>query len=203
MNNHQDHQRMSTGLKITLVVLFLLVFISLGLNMYLIQQLAQARNTAVQTLRRLAPAVEQTLADVDSELEAFQQSTLTFQIEVDQQIPLQTEIPFNESIEIPVQVTIPVQQEIKTTVMMDPFQAGLEIPVDITVPIDMEFPIDQVVPVAINRAIPISTTVPLSLTVPINIPVSNTDLAPYIDKLRQGLNQLQESAGSTLSEMGP
>jgi len=202
MPENQNRQPLPTGLKITLVVLFLLVFLSLGLNFYLIQQLVQARNTAVQAIRQIAPAVEQTFADVDSELEAFQQSTLTFQIDVNQQIPIQTEIPFNESVEIPVQVTIPFKQNIETTVMMDPFQAGLEIPVDVTVPVDVEFPIDEVVPVSLNRTVPISTTVPLSLTVPISIPISNTNLAPYIEKLRQGIDQFRESAGSTLSKVG-
>ncbi len=192
---------MSNRLKITLAILFTLVIISLGLNLFLIFQLMQTRRQLLQIVTDVKPALQETFDTVGQELETFQNSTLQFNIQIDQQVPINTDIPFNETVDVPVQVVIPVKEEIETTVMMDPFQAGLEIPVDIVVPIDMEFPIDQVVSFTVARTVPISATIPLSLTVPINIDINNTDLAPYVEQLREGLDTLEKTVDETLNTM--
>jgi hypothetical protein len=187
------------AIKIILLLLTILVLVSLGLNWYLIQQWQQARAQVSQFGRDLQPVVQETFDQVDADLAEFQQSSLEFTFRVNQTLPIQTSIPFNESIDIPVQVVIPVQQEIQTTVMMDPFQTGFQIPVDVTVPIDLEFPIDETVAIEIDRTIPISTSVPLSLTLPITIPINDTNLAPYLDRIRDGADNFEEKLNQTLS----
>jgi hypothetical protein len=111
---------------------------------------------------------------------------------VQQEFPVQVEVPFNESLEVPIQATIPISQEIQTTILLDPFQAGLNIPTDVTVPVNLDVPIDLSIPVSIDRTIPISTSVPLDLNVPIAIQISDTELAPYLERLRAGLGSLEE-----------
>ncbi len=181
------------ALKVIIITLFGLVLASLALNWYLISQLLAVRNQALNTIQTVKPMAQNALQQADEELASFQNSTLEFNVTIDQELPINVEIPFNESIEIPIDVTIPINQQIETTVMMDPFQAGLEIPVDINVPVDVEVPINMVFPVEIDCTIPISTNVPINLNVPININVADTDLTQYIQQLREGLASLNES----------
>ncbi len=180
-------------LKIIIIILFVLVFLSLGLNGFLISQLLSARQQALGLVQNFKPMVQDTLSQVDTELETFQESTLEFNVKIDQILPIDVEIPFNETVEVPINLVIPIEQQIQTTVMMDPFQAGLEIPVKIDVPISVEVPIDVVLPVTIDRTIPISTNVPINLDVPPAIEVSETDLVLYIEQVRQGIGSFNES----------
>lgn len=191
----------STGIKITLVVLFVLVLLSLGLNGFLIWQLASARAQAVSSIKKIQPQIGETMRQVDAELAGFKDSSLQFNVDVNRQIPIETEIPFDEVIEIPVQVTVPISQNFATTIQVDPFGSGFTVPMDIEVPIDMEFPIDQVISIPINKSIAISTTVPLSMTVPIDIAIGETELAPFIDRFRATLNSLAESVNAALSSL--
>ena len=189
----------STGVKVALAVLFVLVLISLALNLYLVQQLTAARNQAATALKGVQPQISEAFSEIDSELENLQSTSLQFSIDVNQQVPIAAQVPFNEAIEIPVQVTIPIQEEFATTIMVDPFGSGFTVPMDVVVPIDMEFPIDQVVPITVEKSVDISTTVPLSLTVPLEIDIEDTDLAPYINRLREGLGNFEQALNKSLS----
>jgi len=187
------------ALKIIIIILFALVFLSLGLNWYLISELLRVRQQAIQTLRDINPVAQEALLKADTELEAFQNSTLEFTVNIDEELPVDVEIPINKRVEIPINVIVPISEQIQTTVMMDPFQAGLEIPVDIDVPVEVEVPIDVVLPVEINETIPISTTVPVKVDVPIAVDVSDTDLVPYIEQLRQAIAGFGQSLAQMIS----
>jgi hypothetical protein len=180
------------SLKFSIIILFILVFISLGLNWYLISQLLRARQQAIDTVQAFKPVAQNALAEVDRELAAFQESTIAFTVDVKQDFPIQMEIPINEVVQIPISVTLPIKQEFETTISVDPLQTGLEIPVDVVVPVDVEVPIDVTVPIEIDRTIPISTSIPLDLDFPIAIAVSDTDLVAYIERLREGLAGARE-----------
>ena len=188
---------LSRGLKFTLGLLFALVLVSIGINLFLVWQLRQLRQQAIETIDRLEPQLETALDRTDARLEQFQQSTLTFDVEVDEVIPVQADVPFNETIEIPVQITIPIEEDFETIITVNAL--GAEIPVPIVVPVLMEFPIDEVVTVTVSRTIPLSTSVPLSLAVPVQIDISDTELAPYLQELRQGLDAVKETVNETIS----
>lgn len=179
---------MSTkGLKISIVILFILVFVSLGLNWYLIIQLSSARRQAIALVQEFKPAAQNALSTVDTELGTFEESTIEFNVEINQDFPVDVEIPIDETVKVPISTTIPIKQEFETTILMDPLQSGLEIPVDVVVPVDVEVPVDVVVPISVKQTIPIATNIPLNLDVPIMIKVSETDLVTYIQQLRQGI----------------
>jgi hypothetical protein len=188
---------LSRGLKLTLALLFALVLISIGINLFLVWQLMQLRQQAIETIDRLEPQLEIAFDQTDTRLEEFQKSTLTFAVEVNEVIPVQANVPFNETIEIPVQITIPIEEDFETIITVNAL--GAEIPVPVVVPVLMEFPIDEVVTVTISRTIPLSTSVPLSLAVPIQIDISDTELAPYVQELRQGLDAVKETVNETIS----
>lgn len=175
------------GLKASIIILFILVFVSLGLNWYLISQLLRTRREAIAFIQEVKPVAQGTLSTVATELQSFEESTIEFKVEINQDFPVEVEIPLDEALEIPIAVTVPIRQEFETTILMDPLQAGLEIPVDIMVPVDVEVPIDVVVPISVKRTIPITTNIPLDLDFPIMIKVSETNLVTYIEQLRQGI----------------
>ena len=179
-------------LKLSIITLFILVFISLGLNWYLISQLLRVRQQAINTVQELKPAAQNALVEVDRELAAFQESTIAFNVDIEQDFPIEMDIPIQEVVQVPISVTLPIKQEFETTIMIDPLQTGFQIPVDVVVPVDVEVPIDVVVPIEIDRTIPISTSIPLNLDFPIAIEVSDTDLVVYIERLREGLAGAKE-----------
>ena len=184
---------MSKGAKISIILLFILVLLSLMLNGFLIWQWWTFQQQTQQTLQKYQPIIMDGVSQAIDNLAAFEQSTIEFDIQVQQEFPVQVEIPFQETLEVPIQTTMPISQEIRTTIMIDPFQTGLSIPTDVSVPVNLEVPIDMNIPISIDRTIPISTTVPLDKDVPIAIEVSQTELAPYLERLRTGLISIEEA----------
>jgi hypothetical protein len=184
---------MSRGAKTAVVILFILVLLSLALNGFLLWQWWMFRQQVQSGLRRFQSLAHESLTQAIGELETFQQSSIEFEVTIQQDFPIELEIPINETIEVPIDTTIPIQQEIETTVLIDPLQTGLEFPTDVTVPIDLEVPIDLSIPVSIDRTIPFSTTIPIDVDVPLSIEVSETALAPYLEQLRLGLISLDQT----------
>jgi hypothetical protein len=187
--------------KVILVILFILICVSLGLNGFLLWKLYSFEQQAQTTVRNLVPIAQESLDQTVADLEAFQESTIEFDLQVKQDFPVKVDIPFNETIEVPIQLTLPISQEINTTILLDPLQTGIGIPVDVTVPVDMEVPIDVSIPVSIDRTIPVSTTVPLDLDVPISIAINDTELAGYIERLRASLVDFEAFFDQVLSEV--
>ncbi len=179
---------MSKSGKVALILLFILVLISLGLNVYLYWQISQVRQKGLGLVGNIRSALPTAI----SELEAFQKTTITQDIRIKQEFPIQAEIPFNQTLDIPIQATVPISQVINTTVTLGAPGSGLAIPVDVNVPVNVDVPIETSVSITIDRTLPISTTIPLDLTVPLAIKVNETGLAKYIEQLRTGLKSLDE-----------
>jgi hypothetical protein len=179
---------MSKSGRVALVLLFILVLISLGMNVFLYWQINQTRQKGLELVRTARGA----LPGAISELEAFEKTTITHDFQINQEFPVQTEIAIKQTLDIPIQTTVPISQVIDTTVMVGAPGTDLAIPLPVNVPVNVEIPIDTTVSITIDRTVPISTTIPLDLTVPLAIKVSETDLAQYIEQLRAGLKSLDE-----------
>jgi hypothetical protein len=188
-------------LKVTIIILFVLVFLSLGLNLYLIWELIRVQQQAYTLAREYIPTIQATLSQAADNLQTFQGSTLEFEVKVNEEFPVDVEIPINETIEVPIQVSVPIRQEFETTIVMDPLQSGLEIPVDVTVPVDVEIPVDVVVPVVIDRVIPISTTVPLALDVPIVVEMDKIELTGYLEQFQMMLISINSFLDQVLADI--
>jgi hypothetical protein len=184
---------MTRSAKIMITVLFVLVLLSLGLNGLLLWQWWSFQRRVEQTIQEVQPVLHEAISQAITDLEAFEQTPLEFDVKIDQEFPIETEISVNDSLEFPIQTTVPIKQDIETTVLLDPFQSGLEIPTDITVPVDIEVPLDLNVPVHIDESVPISTVIPVNLTVPLSIDVRETELGPYLQRLRQGLASFDQT----------
>jgi hypothetical protein len=183
---------MSKSAKALLVLLFILVLLSLGLNGFLLWQWRSFQQQVVGLGQTTHAALAQAVADLDT----FQESTIQFELPVNERIPIQAEIPLSQTLQVPIQTTIPITQNINTTVTVDIPELGVSLPLDVAVPVDMEVPVDLNVPVTIDQSVPISTTVPISLEVPISIKISDTQLTGYLERLRAALESIEKALSS-------
>jgi hypothetical protein len=183
---------MSKSAKALLVLLFILVLLSLGLNGFLLWQWRSFQQQVVGLGQTTRAALSQAVADLDT----FQESTIQFELPVNERIPIQAEIPLSQTLQVPIQTTIPITQSINTTVTVDIPELGVSLPLDVTVPLDMQVPVDLNVPVTIDQSVPISTTVPISLEVPISIKISDTQLTGYLERLRVALESIEKALSS-------
>lgn len=189
------------GIRVGVIVLFILVLVSLGLNVYLIAQLVRFQQQTQTLARELRPVLTETLSNTASDLDEIKNSTIGFNARIDTDFPVDLEIPINESINVPINTVVPIKQEIETTVMMSLFEGGLEVPVDVTVPVDVEVPIDTVVAIDVDQRIPISTTIPIKADFPVEIVIGETELASYIDHLSAALSTFAETADQYLQKL--
>jgi len=190
---------MSTTIKTLFIILFVLVFISLGLNIYLVWQLQQAQQDMKAVVQEVGPSVQASLEQTITDLKTFQDATIEFNVAVDEEFPVEAQIPFNETIEVPIKLTVPIRQDIETTIVIDVLGQGL--PVDVSVPVDVEVPIDTTITVPIDRTIDIATTVPLKMDVPIALEIGDTELAGYVDRIRESLVSFDTMLDQVLAEL--
>ena len=150
-----------------------------------------------QQLVELEPTVSAGIDDAIAGLETFSSSTLEFDVAIDQNLPINTEIVIDRTFTVPIKTSIPINESFETTIeVQGPF--GLTVPVDVTVPVDIDVPVDIEFELPVNETIPVEANVPVNLDVPINVDIAGTELAALADSLAAGL----ESFRDVLSGLG-
>jgi MFS family permease len=143
-----------------------------------------------EQLVALEPEISAGVEEAIAGLRTFGDSTISFDVNIDEVIPIDTEVVIQRTVQVPIKTTIPIQQSFDTTIRVDtPLGA---IPLDVNVPIDVEVPIDLVVDIPIDERVPIQDEFPVQLDVPIAINVGDTALAELTDSLAAGLQSLQD-----------
>ncbi len=191
---------MPKSAKVSIFVLFVLVVLSLTLNGLIIWQLLMARQQVQRSAREIGTIIQESLDRTIADLENVEDTSIEFNVAVNQDFPIDTEIAFEETIEVPIQMTVPISQTIDTVIFIE-LVGGVEVPVDIAVPVNVEIPIDNTIRVPFARSIPISTTIPLSTEVPINIDVGESQVAGQIVRLRQDLTSLSDLVERLLADL--
>lgn len=137
-------------------------------------------------LADLAPTVSAGLDEAIVGLEAFAGSTIDFNVDINETIPIDTTIDLNRTLSVPINETIPLEETINTTVTVaGPF--GIDIPLDISIPVAVDVPIVLDVDIPVDEQIPITTEIPVVLSVPLSVDVAGTELARLADSLQAGL----------------
>ena len=137
-------------------------------------------------LADLAPTVSAGLDEAIVGLEAFAGSTIDFNVDINETIPIDTTIDLNRTLSVPINETIPLEETINTTVTVaGPF--GIDIPLDISIPVAVDVPIVLDVDLPVDEQIPITTEIPVVLSVPLSVDVAGTELARLADSLQAGL----------------
>ncbi len=161
---------------LALLVLTAMVVLSLTLNALIIVTLLWVRDIALEEV-----------ADARSLVNGIRNTTFSHTIEVSQDIPVKTSVPFEEEVLVPVNTTIPLNTNVIVPIDLGPLGTY-----DIDIPIRAAIPINLEVAVPIKETIEIDTTVPLELTVPIEISVSETSLNEQLDKQDRALDRIEQ-----------
>jgi hypothetical protein len=149
--------------------------LSLLVHALTLARLFQVRNTLRTEIDRLAASVQAAKGD-----------QVRYDLPIDQQIPVNIDVPIRRSLEIPVNTEVRIRQNITL-----PIDTGFGT-IDIPIPIDANIPISTTVPVDFQQTVTISTTVPLRLTVPIQLDLGAPQIASYLDRLHQELLELRD-----------
>ena len=165
---------MKRGYLIALIVLTVLTLLSLTLNGVVIYGLLQAQRIALGAVSD-ARAIVTSIGDV----------TISYTVEVDQEIPVAASVPFYEEVVVPVNTVLPVETTVMVPINLGLISYSLEIPISTIIPVDLE------IAVPISTTIDVVTTVPLNVDVPIVIPISDTPLVDYLEELDAALAQME------------
>jgi MFS family permease len=144
-----------------------------------------------EQLVELEPQVSAGVAEAIDGLRTFGDSTIAFDVNIDEVIPIDTEVVIKRTVAVPIQTSIPIKETFDTTIEVAT-PLGFSVPLDVTVPVDIDVPIDLVVDIPIDETVPISEEFPVQLDVPIAIDVRETELAALTDSLAAGLESLQD-----------
>lgn len=156
-------------------VLAVLLALSLALHAATIYTLWQARSAARTQALTLAAEIGDAGQDV-----------IRVSVPLNQPIPVQASVPIRKTINVPISTTIPLDTE---------FDVPVRTPLgtyQVTVPFKHDVPIRLTAPVTLDETVQISTTVTLDTELALALPVSETPLAAYLTRLRQGLLDLAE-----------
>ncbi len=195
---------------LTLVMssLAVLVILSLAANGYLLARsqrtddrvdevaggaavLAAQAGGFFEQVTALGPLLRDALDQADAELEALRTSSVAFDVEVDQVIPIAASFPFRRSLTIPIDTTIPIQEEFETRVTVEG-PLGIDVPLDVLIPVDIVVPLSLSLPIEIDEMIEVDTEFPLRLNVPVEVDIAGTDFAQLAERLQQGIASIRE-----------
>ncbi len=141
--------------KIATYVLSLFLLLSLSVNIITITSLARARTKAVAIIDEARDA-----------LDSLSYKPFTFDLAVDKDLPLETEISVNQVIEIPIDINYPVDTTIYSNVNLP--VVGTQ---RIAIPIKGNIPVKTTIEVPINMLVPVSANYSLETTIPVEISI--------------------------------
>ena len=157
------------------VLMLTLLTVSLLIHALTIARLLSVRDTLRTEIELLANSVETAKRD-----------QIHYTLPIDQQIPIDMNVPIKRSLVIPINTQVHIKQDIVLPVNTAFGNLNIPIPVDANVPISTTVPID------FDQTVNISTTVPLKLNVPIQINLGSSELSGYLDRLHQALLDLRD-----------
>lgn len=157
------------------VVMIVLLAISLLIHALTLSRLLSVRATLRDEVGRLAEAVQNA-----------KQQQLRYDLPIDQQVPINVDVPIQRQLEVPINTSVQIKQEITL-----PIDTGLGV-INVPVPIDASVPISTSVPIAFDQTVNISTTVPIQLNLPVQVDPGSGQLGDYLDRLYAALLELRD-----------
>jgi hypothetical protein len=157
-------------------VMLVLLTASLLVHALTLTQLFRVRNTLRGQIEQLAASVE-----------AAKHQEVRYDLPIDQQVPIDLDVPISRSLTIPIRTSVRIQQEINL-----PIDTGVAGQIQIPIPIDATVPVSTTVPIDFDQTVNISTTVPLRLNVPIRVDLGAPQLSGYLDQLHDALLRLRD-----------
>lgn len=168
-------QETRRGLRPLETVMIALLAISLVIHALTIGRLLNVRNTLRSEVDQLASSVQ-----------SARSSRVSYDMPIDQELPVNIDVPIQRSLEVPIDTEVRINQTINVPVTTALGTFNLPIPLDVTIPISTTAPIN------FDQTINISTTVPIELDVPINVDLGRDPVAGYLDRLYNALLELRD-----------
>lgn len=149
------------------LLLWLIVLVSLGLNVFLFITLNNIRTQARTQVEA-----------ANDRLDAIEVGEYELPIEVDETLPVSFTVPFSDTFVVPISATIPVSASV-------PFSETIDVPINTNIPINttvsvplpaignipIPIPIVTNIPVNLNVSVPISRSIPVELDIPVNLTI--------------------------------
>ncbi|MEM9776408.1 MAG: hypothetical protein AAF902_17660 [Chloroflexota bacterium] len=196
-------------------LLWIIAILSLLINIGLIAGILYMLNQVSDQLSAAADTVEANqISNFDIPVKVDETIPVKFTVEykdefnvpVDTTIPVSTSLDFKDTIVFPINEviavdtsvaikipilnqTIPIEIPIKTDI---PVNLNIEVPIDYTIPVETEILVDLDLKVPVETEIPVDENIPVQLDFPVTVPLEDTELPDFIDRLAEGLRTAAE-----------
>jgi hypothetical protein len=161
-------------------LLWLLVIVSLAINVYLIRVLLQAREQLGLAASSAAVAVG-----------SLRTTSLDYTVPIRETLPVSFTVAYRDNFVVPISTTIPINVQL-TVPLRTPLGTF-----PINVPVVTDIPINLRPSIPLSLAVPISVTVPISVDVPIHIDLGTTALNDSLLGAEQYLIDVAAGLGVT------
>jgi len=163
-------------------LLWVVALASLALNVFLINTLLSARRQVAEAVGVVAQGLGQ-----------LRSARFTYQVHIEQTVPVNLSVPISDTIRVPIATTVPL----KTTL-----QVPIELPLlgtrIINVPVQTTIPVNLEVEVPVDLTVPIAATVPVVFDVPVEIALAGTPLDTALAGSQGYLEELAAELGTSL-----
>jgi hypothetical protein len=163
------------------LLLWLMVTLSLLLNLVMLRQVILARDLA-----------RQAVGDAAAVLENLQSQSFVYTFVIDDTLPVKTDVPLNATIPVTIRQNIPV--DVMVTVPVETVFG----PIDLDVPIQTNIPVNLQQDIVIDQVFTIDTAVPVYIEVPIDLKVRDTPLSELLESIKLRLEAMERSLSEPL-----
>jgi len=194
------------------LLLWLLVLVSLGLNVFLFVTLNNIRNqarTQVEAAGERLQAVEVGAFELPVHIDETLPISFTvpfsdtFVVPISATIPVSASVPFSETIDVPINTNIPINATISVPlpaignipipipiVTNIPVNLDVQVPISRTIPVELDIPVDLIIEVPVESQVPIETEVPVQFDFPVTLPLEDMGLQQLIQQVQAALDSL-------------
>jgi hypothetical protein len=156
------------------------VLVSVGLNVYIIGVLREARRQVGVAAGNASVGVAQLAS-----------GSIDYTVEIHESLPVSMSIGYEDQIEVPISVTLPISTEVEVPLRTPLGTFPIRVPVITSFPVRL----NPVIPISVE--LPISTTVPVDVTFPIHVAIRDTAFGTSLDDAQLYLENLARNLGAT------
>jgi hypothetical protein len=118
------------------------------------------------------------LGQLDSAFEGLGQAVISDTIKIDQQVPVQFDLPLSQDTVVTTQRPVPINTQ--ATFSLGQFGS-------INGTVSLQLPAGTSLPVHLELTVPVSNSIPVVFDQPVTIPLAEKGLGPVVSKLRSAL----------------
>jgi hypothetical protein len=203
------------------ILLWLIVLISLGINIFLVVTLINLQREAQESVAKM-----KTVAEIFADVDPVELQNFDIPVVIDETLPISLTVPFNDTFQVPIKTTVPISTSVtinenisvpindvvslnrNATIVISvlgqsipvdipiradiPLNMQTNVPINMEVPIELEIPIDLMVEVPVNTEVPIDAEIPVQMQFPVSVSVDEMGISASLMQLQEALHRLGE-----------